>query len=67
MMESVCEQLEARSRVTVLDCVCVKTQITFHPVCVCELWCVCVRSDIPDCAEIKADIDHVVDISRCVC
>ena len=23
-----------------------------------------IRSDIPDCAEIKADIDHVVDISR---
>ena len=41
----------------------VKTQITFHPAP--ENYGIrFIRSDISDCAEIKADIDHVVDISR---
>ena len=41
----------------------VKTKITFHPAP--ENYGICfIRSDIPGCTEIKADIDHVVDISR---
>ena len=41
----------------------VRTKITFHPAP--ENYGICfIRSDIPGCTEIKADIDHVVDISR---
>ena len=41
----------------------VKSNITFHPAP--EDYGICfVRSDIQNCSEIKADIDHVVDISR---
>ena len=41
----------------------VKTEITFHPAP--ENYGIrFIRSDIKDCTEIKADIDHVVDISR---
>ena len=41
----------------------VKSTITFHPAP--ENYGIrFVRSDIPNCSEIKADIDHVVDISR---
>lgn len=41
----------------------VKTRITFHPAP--ENYGIrFIRSDIPGCTEIKADIDHVVDISR---
>ena len=40
-----------------------ETTITFHPAP--ENYGIrFVRSDIPECSEIKADIDHVVDISR---
>ena len=41
----------------------VKSTITFHPAPENSGICF-VRSDIPNCAKIKADIDHVVDISR---
>jgi UDP-3-O-[3-hydroxymyristoyl] N-acetylglucosamine deacetylase/3-hydroxyacyl-[acyl-carrier-protein] dehydratase len=41
----------------------VQTTITFHPAP--ENYGIrFIRSDIPGCTEIKADIDHVVDISR---
>ena len=41
----------------------VDSTITFHPAP--ENYGICfVRSDISNCSEIKADIDHVVDISR---
>jgi len=41
----------------------VQTKITFHPAP--ENYGIrFIRSDIPGCTEIKADIDHVVDISR---
>lgn len=41
----------------------VKTRIIFHPAP--ENYGIrFIRSDIPGCTEIKADIDHVVDISR---
>ena len=41
----------------------VKTKIIFHPAP--ENYGIrFIRSDIPGCTEIKADIDHVVDISR---
>ena len=41
----------------------VKTAITFHPAPE-NSGIRFIRSDIKDCTEIKADIDHVVDISR---
>ena len=41
----------------------VKTVITFHPAPE-NFGIRFIRSDIPGCTEIKADIDHVVDISR---
>ena len=41
----------------------VKTTITFHPAPE-NFGIRFIRSDIPGCIEIKADIDHVVDISR---
>ncbi len=41
----------------------VKTVITFHPAPE-NSGIRFIRSDITDCTEIKADIDHVVDISR---
>ena len=41
----------------------VETTITFHPAPE-NYGFRFIRSDISDCTEIKADIDHVVDISR---
>ena len=41
----------------------VDSTITFHPAPENSGICF-VRSDISNCSEIKADIDHVVDISR---
>ena len=41
----------------------VETVITFHPAPE-DFGIRFIRSDIPNCMEVKADIDHVVDISR---
>ena len=41
----------------------VETIITFHPAPE-DFGIRFIRSDIPNCMEVKADIDHVVDISR---
>ena len=41
----------------------VETSITFHPASE-NFGIRFIRSDIPGCPEIKADINHVVDISR---
>ena len=41
----------------------VETIITFHPAPE-DFGIRFIRSDIPNCSEVKADIDHVVDISR---